>query len=128
MFNKILIINIILFYLISINVPLVYYAEHQINIDYIVKNLCEQKDEEENLCMGNCYLKKNLSKAEVPSKETEQKKLEIPASSITPHFSNKQCIHFNPTENKINLYRSNSTIVTKSFKTPDLQPPELLQT
>lgn len=128
MFNKFLIINIILFYLISINVPLVYYAEHQINIDYIVKNLCEQKDEEENLCMGNCYLKKNLSKAEVPAKDTEQRKLEIPASSITPHFSNKQCIHFNPTENKINLYSSNSTIVTKTFITPDLQPPELLQT
>ena len=102
MFNKIFVVTLILFYLISINVPLVYYAEHEINIDYIVKNLCEQKDEGDNLCVGNCYLKKNLSDAEVPSKGTEQEKVEIPASSIAPHFTNKRGIHFNPTENKIN--------------------------
>lgn len=60
MCKKYIVIILIAVYLLSINAYLVFYAEHQLNLDYIVKYICEEKDESENLCMGNCYFKKIL--------------------------------------------------------------------
>lgn len=46
----------------------------QINKEYITKNLCVQKEVEDNCCKGSCQLKKQL--------DEEAKKEQSPASNI----------------------------------------------
>ena len=36
--------------------------EYIVNFDFIVQSLCEQRDEVENLCMGHCYLSKEVAR------------------------------------------------------------------
>lgn len=78
MCKKYIVIILIAVYLLSINAYLFFYAEHQLNLDYIVKYICEEKDEEENLCMGNCYLKKNLAKSDTQQNKAENSTLQSP--------------------------------------------------
>ncbi len=116
---------VIFIYLLSANAPLVYYAEHQINLDYIVKYICEQKDEEENLCMGNCYLKKNLAKTEVPEKKAENSTLLIPNGNVSPHFTINYKFNFNQTENKSSFHPNTTQDILERFIKPATLPPEL---
>ncbi|WP_390450408.1 hypothetical protein [Chryseobacterium sp. Alg-005] len=41
--------------------PLVNYA---VNYEYIVKNLCENRNKPESTCKGKCYVEKELAKTE----------------------------------------------------------------
>lgn len=45
-------------------------AYYNINIEYIITELCENKDKPELKCNGKCYLKKKLSKANEAEKQT----------------------------------------------------------
>jgi hypothetical protein len=103
MFKNSIVGLVIFIYLLSVNAPLVYYAEHQINLDYIVKYICEQKDEEENLCMGNCYLKKNLAKSDDQKSQADNSTLQIPNVNVSPHFTMNNNFNFNQTENKTSI-------------------------
>jgi len=54
-------------------------VEYALNYDYIVKELCEQKEEEVNNCKGKCHLSKRIqetsddSNSTIPTeKKTEQ--------------------------------------------------------
>lgn len=116
----------ILFYLFSINAPLVYYFEYKINLDNIVKYLCEQKDEEENLCLGNCYLKKNLNKVEKTQLPEQSRTLEIPSSNVAPHFVNKFDVSFNQSESKTNFPPLKINNIVSVDILPETLPPELL--
>lgn len=126
MFLNAIKISLAFFYLLSINVPLIYYVEHKINLDYIVKNLCEQKDEEENLCLGNCYLKKNLTKTEQPEKQAEQNTLKIPGNSVSPHFTSSADIYFSQLIKKKKYYSLTVLQIPEIFIAPTVLPPELL--
>ncbi|MGQ9799803.1 MAG: hypothetical protein ACUVRG_11055 [Ignavibacterium sp.] len=64
-------------YLLAINANLISWFEYELNYEFIIKFLCIQKDEPENLSHGSCHLKKNLERneendkaAEKPSRET----------------------------------------------------------
>lgn len=46
-------------YVFRIIIPLIDYT---INYNYIVSELCEQKDEAENTCLGKCHLTKEIKK------------------------------------------------------------------
>jgi len=46
------------------------YLDYIINFEYIISNLCEQKDEEVNMCMGGCYLEKEMEKKDNEKDET----------------------------------------------------------
>jgi hypothetical protein len=53
-------------YVFRVILPLVDYA---VNYNFIVSELCEQKDEVENKCLGKCHLTKEISKqTEIPDK------------------------------------------------------------
>ena len=43
--------------------PMMPYIQYAVFKDYIVKNLCEQKDEPKSCCQGSCYLEKQLKKS-----------------------------------------------------------------
>ncbi|WP_027380373.1 hypothetical protein [Chryseobacterium daeguense] len=52
--------------------PLVNYA---VNYDYIVKNLCENRNTPQSTCKGKCYLEKELSKTEKQSNNNQNIKI-----------------------------------------------------
>jgi len=58
--------------------PLIPFLEYALNYDYIVKELCEQKDAEENTCNGTCHLSKRIQETsdDLPSHKSQEKKVE----------------------------------------------------
>lgn len=56
-------------------------AYYNINIEYIISELCENKDKPELKCNGKCYLKKKLGKADEAEKQSAGilKQSELPA-------------------------------------------------
>lgn len=57
---------------------LTYYS---VNIEYIIKELCENKDKPELNCKGKCFLKKKMAQADESEKKTNEifKQVEFPA-------------------------------------------------
>ncbi len=55
-------------------------AYYNINIEYIIQELCENKDKPQLNCKGKCYLKKKLNEANRTEKQTagSLKQLELP--------------------------------------------------
>ncbi|MFN4110846.1 MAG: hypothetical protein ACK4G1_01115 [Ignavibacteria bacterium] len=62
--RKILASLLILIYTIVINGNLLSLAEYLIRYDYIVKNICVQKNQINNSCKGSCHLRENLKKVD----------------------------------------------------------------
>ena len=56
------------FHVFRIIVPLIDYA---INYNYIVTQLCEQKDEIDNNCKGKCHLSKEIQREAENSNKSE---------------------------------------------------------
>jgi len=56
-------------------------AYYNINIEYIISELCENKDKPQLKCNGKCYLKKKLAKANEAEKQSAGilKQSELPA-------------------------------------------------
>jgi len=54
--------------------------------DYITKELCVQKDKNENLCMGKCHLKKQIKQETQTEKKTDQKGVLLKTESQSPHY------------------------------------------
>ncbi|QBJ87637.1 hypothetical protein DDI74_15765 [Chryseobacterium gleum] len=52
--------------------PLVNYA---VNYDYIVKNLCENRNVPQSTCNGKCYVEKELAKTEKQSNSSQTIKI-----------------------------------------------------
>ena len=67
-------ISIFIIFTVAIRpvLPLVNYA---VNYEYIVKNLCENRNVPQSTCKGKCYLEKELSKTEKQSNNTQNVKL-----------------------------------------------------
>lgn len=126
LFKRILIVTISLFYLAGINANLLSWFEYELNYEFIVKFLCIQKDEPENLCHGSCHLKKNLEQnegnkkpAEKPSRETNNFNI---AFHLIEKISNSNKILF-----KIQEYSSyNTQNFQSNFIQPDSPPPKLI--
>lgn len=124
--KRILIITISLFYLAGINANLLSWFEYELNYEFIVKFLCIQKDEPENLCHGSCHLKKTLEQndenkkpAGKPTRETNNFNI---AFHLTEKISNSNKILF-----KVQKYISYSTQNFQSnFIQPDSPPPKLI--
>lgn len=67
---------------------LTYYS---VNIEYIIKELCENKDKPELKCEGKCFLKKKMAQAD----ETEKKANEIFKQIEFPAFIPNTTLSFN---------------------------------
>ncbi|KFF13924.1 hypothetical protein IW15_00275 [Chryseobacterium soli] len=68
--------------------PLINYA---VNYDYIVKNLCENRNVPQSTCKGKCYVGKELAKTE---KQTNSQTIKISVIDVFLHheilsFSNQ---------------------------------------
>ena len=81
MFKKIFSISFIFLYTFIIGANTLGFIYFKINQQYIAKNICVQKDEVENLCMGSCYLKaiqKKLHEHENKSEGTQTPNIKPP--------------------------------------------------
>lgn len=113
-------------YLSAINAKLIAWVEYNVNYDYIVKFLCIQKDEPENLCHGSCHLKENLEKNEEQNKPIEKQNRELPNYSISLHIENIKSENedlYSKTQNYITLASNN---IPSNIIEPDSPPPKLL--
>ena len=55
--------------------PLVPVVEYAVNYDYIVKNLCENRNVPQSTCKGKCYVGKELAKTEKQSNSSQTIKI-----------------------------------------------------
>jgi hypothetical protein len=89
--------------------PLVNYA---VNYDYIVKNLCENRNIPQSTCKGKCYVEKELAKTEKQSNNNQNIKiagLDVFLSHEILSFSDKNQFDIsikNPTSDYINFHTS----------------------
>ncbi|KIC65246.1 hypothetical protein [Chryseobacterium taiwanense] len=67
-------ISIFIIFTIAIRpvLPLINYA---VNYDYIVKNLCENRNVAQSTCKGKCYVEKELAKTEKQSNNNQNIKI-----------------------------------------------------
>ncbi|AZB28416.1 hypothetical protein [Chryseobacterium balustinum] len=57
--------------------PIMPVYNYVVNYDYIVENLCENRDKPELSCNGKCFLAKELSKSEKQSTQTVAKVISL---------------------------------------------------
>ncbi|MFZ4930795.1 hypothetical protein [Chryseobacterium sp. Mn2064] len=94
-----LLISIFIIFTIAVRpvLPLVNYA---VNYDYIVKNLCENRNVPQSTCKGKCYVEKELAKTEKQSNSSQTVKiagLDAFLSNEILSFANHSAIGF-PTD------------------------------
>ena len=122
--NKLHIVILLVFYLFGTFQFVLPYFEYVVNYDFIVHNLCEQKDELENMCMGKCHLNKELvNKIKEMQNKPENKEKEFNFLMLSFHFQDLQ--------KDINIYTSLRQYFTQylfpvlnNFTVPVLQPPQ----
>ena len=105
--------------------PLWPLAEYALNYDYIVENLCENKDKPMLNCNGKCFLAKQLAK-ESGDKEknpfgSEHSQLKLPIID----WLHVQSIDYRPFDFVIHTYKYYHELKSDLFTSEVLQPPEL---
>jgi hypothetical protein len=50
--------------------PVIPFIEYTVNKDYIIKNLCINRDKPKSCCEGKCHLNKELAKSDTSSETT----------------------------------------------------------
>lgn len=81
MFSRLISFTLILALSFQCQVKLGLLTYYSVNIEYIIKEFCENKDKPELNCKGKCYLKKKMAQADESEKKTNEifKQLEFPA-------------------------------------------------
>ena len=108
--------------------PLWPLAEYAVNYDYIVENLCENRDTPSLNCDGKCYLAKQLAKESEGSEknpfEGKRFNMEIQyISSFEPLFVLGSAIDCDSAVQ--NNYKGIHTLIPGLYTTDIAQPPEL---
>lgn len=113
-------------YLSAVNANLIVWMEYNFNYDFIVKFLCVQKDEPENLCHGSCHLRNNLEKNDEQNKPAEKQNRELNNYSVSYHIENlnkeKKDLNSRTTKYITVIY----TNLPSNIIEPDSPPPKLL--
>ena len=105
--------------------PAIPFLEYIVNYDYIVKELCENKEKPQLQCNGKCHLKKELAKSAADEKSPADKKqnskqeIEVLFYQETPIFFQKMPVVF--TDKKVNASYQNFyalTAIQSTFHPP----------
>jgi hypothetical protein len=99
--------------------PLVNYA---INYDYIVKNLCENRNIPQSTCKGKCYVEKELAKTEKQSNNSQTIKI----SGLDVFLSNEILSFSDKNQFDIPIKNSNSAYInfhTSEYYSRIFHPP-----
>ncbi len=124
--KKLLTIFLLINYFFGINAPLIAYFEYKVNYDFIVKNLCVQKDNPDNQCQGSCHLKKNLDKSDEENKKSEKQYPEFNFFTLSHHIGKGKFIDdfFFESSSKYSSLEDYRLIFNQ--KNPECPPHELL--
>ncbi len=122
--RKVFIPFLILIYFAVINGNLISLAEYLIRYDYIVKNLCVQKNNIKNTCKGSCHLKQNLEKVnESNGSNPESIELKL-LSSIDIHYNQNISLFNYDKHNCKRIALQNQRKINQFEIEPETQPPE----
>lgn len=91
-----------------------------VNYEYIVKNLCENRDKPELSCNGKCFLAKELSKTEKQTTQTTAKIIALDIFIPNDILSFENGIEYIPTLHFISEYINfyNSRYIFTIFHPP----------
>lgn len=107
--------------------PLWPLAEYVVNYNYIVENLCENRDRPLMNCDGKCYLAKQLAKE---SEGADKNPFENRISTTDIQFVVSFHVSFNFNFNDLNTapllsnFRTSPDLYSNLFQTDIAQPPE----
>jgi len=91
--------------------PIIPIVDYGINYNFIVKELCENKEKPELQCNGKCHLAKELAKASENEKPISQNKKHQTSEIEVLYFTNVIDYTFSPTfcfsQNNINSFYLN---------------------
>ena len=105
--------------------PAIPFLEYVVNYDYIVKELCENKEKPQLQCNGKCHLKKELAKSAADEqspadkKQNSKQEIEVLFYQETPIFFQKMQVVF--TDKKVNASYQNFyalTAIQSTFHPP----------
>jgi hypothetical protein len=105
--------------------PAIPFLEYVVNYDYIVKELCENKEKLQLQCNGKCHLKKELAKSAADEqspadkKQNSKQEIEVLFYQETPIFFQKMPVVF--TDKKVNASYQNFyalTAIQSTFHPP----------
>ena len=97
-------------------------ASYALNFNYIVKELCKEKDNPENMCLGKCHLTKEIQKQ--VDHEDDSNKLIVLENIKVPHLlSNKFKFHSTPNLS-LEFNDERSTKIIKLILKPAIPPPK----
>lgn len=123
LFFRTLRLVILLAYLVVNFQPIIKYIAFKINEEYIVENVCVEKDATVNTCQGSCYLSQEISDASnKPTESATQIKLRASELNFEFLIPNKLL----PNKFGDNLKRSNDycqKLISKNYK-PLVPPPK----
>ena len=85
-------------YVFRIVFPLIDYA---VNYSFIVHELCEQKDNLDNLCMGKCHLQKEIKKSIEHSSDRSDELVLLNLIDIPHNFTSNIFYHIRKTSKVI---------------------------
>ena len=108
--------------------PLWPLAEYAVNYDYIVENLCENRDTPSLHCDGKCYLAKQLAKESEGSDKNpfEGKRFNLEIQYISSFDPLLVLGSVNEYDNIVqNNYKGIQTLISGLYTTDIAQPPEL---
>lgn len=113
-------------YFLGISQPLIPFLDYLVNFDFIVENICEQRDEIENLCMGKCYLNNQIIE-KILEKETnpEQKESQINIQMLAFHLIEEAA----EGKEKIVISKYNSPYIFNNIQAsikPNIPPPKVV--
>jgi hypothetical protein len=105
--------------------PAIPFLEYVVNYDYIVKELCENKEKPQLQCNGKCHLKKELAKSAADEqspadkKQNSKQEMEVLFYQETPIFYQKMPVVF--TDKNVNASYQNFyalTAIQSTFHPP----------
>jgi len=108
--------------------PLWPLAEYAVNYDYIVENLCENKDTPSLHCAGKCYLAKQLAKESEGNDKNpfEGKRVNVEIQYISSFHPLLVLESDNEYDSTVqNNYKGIQTLIPGLYTTDIAQPPEL---
>lgn len=116
---------LLIIYLLTNNLWVVPFVEYYYNLDEIIKNYCVERDLEENLCMGSCYLNNQVKEAVKKQKygEYNSEKPDVKPVLVSYHLSGKSVDIPNCSiSNSIKYTNINASLITYSDEIPSPPP------
>jgi len=106
--------------------PILPFVEYALNKDYIVRNLCINRDNPKSCCQGKCHLKKQLAKSDNTneSESTDSNKKIQNQENI--EFLSIQLRRFIPFEIKLHFQEFAESFIPENFTSPIFVPPRFI--